>query len=970
MFVISSVVGCAALALASIPAPRQDSNPSAREWSQARGNPEGTSAVDVDPIRVEPEEAWRASFRKLDSDPVAWGGVLFVVGTQTTGRKLFAIDIETGKPAATPLQLPAGGRGHLAVWQGFVAFVEADGVTFFQHRGKQLSASREKKIPGAFASPPCAAKGCLFVCDSRGSVQCIDLRTGKKLGAFPGGAGRPTVVADESKSKPDDLIVTTIGSGTPPPPDSRHVYMGSYLGLFRTRVSGLGGKEPKFSAIATDWHGVFESEYVASSDLAEAFAARVASEVPGADTSWFVYTPAPLAESTGAEGWKTLMTPNFLSPISTEPAVHAGFACGFSADGALVRFQADGRHAFVIPKADPLPDGALRGRATLARGVLYLENWAVEIESGRVLWCKPDLAPVTALLPVADGRTVHAEKTGDIVCLRAPPAASSLAAEGERSPRAPRPSMPGSGDGVVTAQGSRIEGSVTRLAYGTVRVEGKRGETSVHRAADLALVESGGTVELIGEENPVYLAFRTALDVEALDALEVRIEGYRRAGFPAECQRLLAEARTHDAEGARIRALERGLSAGSDRQSANAPALLERLKKEEAALRETLAGRFRRAGEWCRDRGIRGAASALLRDAHRIRPGDATVLAVAQGLVPKGLPRADAPTAGARWIELSAAILPSGAVVLDREDPAWERARARPWSAGAIGLATRSLLFFSTEEDPVVLGTCLSNGESALRTLEGSLGESARKGGGRLEVWLHWSRDEYLEEFGEAKPAMEWTAGGYDPEANLSRFYVERGGANEAPIERALHSVLVHELTHHYTADRFGVPAVIAGLGSTKAKGFWLVEGLAEFFEGQVVEMGRRGGRLDDETVPSIDSSARILDASKLFPMERLLTMTQEDFARLGSGKMGTVQLRNTVGAIELTWKSVFYSQAGSLVYFLWNRGGPERRAALVASLREWLEGKGSDEPWVRLGYASAAELDEAYRAFLREAGH
>lgn len=970
MYAIISVVGCSALALAWIPAPRQDLNPSAREWSQARGNLEGTSAVDVDPIRAEPEEAWRASFRKLDSDPVAWGGVLFVVGTQTTGRKLFALELETGKLAATPLQLPAGGRGHLAAWQGFVAFVETDGVTIFQHRGKQLSASREKKIQGSFASPPCAAGGCLFVCDSRGSVQCIDLRTGKKIGTFPGGAGRPTVVPDESRSKADDLIVTTIGSGTPPPPDSSHVYLGSYLGLFRTRVSGLGGKQPKFSAIETDWHGRFESEFVASSELAEAFAARVVSQTSGAETSWFVYTPAPMAESSGGKGWQTLMTPSFLSPISTEPAVHAGFACGFSAEGALIRFQADGRHFPVIPKGDPLPVGARRGRATIARGVLYLENWAVEIESGRVLWCKPDLAPAMALLPVADGRAVYAEKKGDVVCLRSPLAANAMAKEGDRSLSASRPSTPGLGDGVVTSQGRRIEGSVTRLADGSVRVEGKRGEPAVLLVSDLALVESGGTVELTGEENPVYLAFHVALNVEAIDAFEGRIEGYRRASFPAECQRLLVEAQRYDADGSRIRALERGLSAESGRQSANAPALLERLKKEEVTMRETLAARFRRAGEWCRDHGIRNAASALLCDAHRILPGNAEILAVAQGLVPKGLPRADAPTAGARWIELAAAILPSGAEVLDREDPAWERARARPWSAGAIGLATRNLLLFSTEEDAAVLGTCLLNGESALRTLESCFGESARKGSGRLEVWLHWSRDEYLEEFGERKPAMEWTAGGYDPVANLSRFYVQRGGGSEDPIERALHSVLVHELTHHYTADRFGVPAANAGRGNTKTKGFWLVEGLAEFFEGQVVEMGRRRGRLDDETVQSIDSSARILDASKLFETERLLTMTQYDFWQLGTEQIGTVQLRNTVGAIELTSKSVFYSQAGSLVFFLWNRGGPERRATLVASLREWLEGKGSDEPWVRLGYVSAAELDKAYRDFLREAGH
>ena len=53
-----------------------------------------------------------------------------------------------------------------------------------------------------------------------------------------------------------------------------------------------------------------------------------------------------------------------------------------------------------------------------ARNVLYLENWAVEIESGRVLWCKPDLDPVSPLIPIADERAVYTTNGGELVCLR------------------------------------------------------------------------------------------------------------------------------------------------------------------------------------------------------------------------------------------------------------------------------------------------------------------------------------------------------------------------------------------------------------------------------------------------------------------------------------------------------------------------------------------------------------------------
>jgi hypothetical protein len=386
-------------------------------------------------------------------------------------------------------------------------------------------------------------------------------------------------------------------------------------------------------------------------------------------------------------------------------------------------------------------------------------------------------------------------------------------------------------------------------------------------------------------------------------------------------------------------------------------------------MRASIASSCLVASAWCRERGLRLVASALLRDADLVRPGDARVLAAAAELVPKGFPKADAANAGARWIELAASILPSGAQVLDRDDPAWERARARPWSVGAIGLATKHLLLFSTEEDAGVLGSCLAHGEGALRTFEERLASAGGHGPGRLEVWLHWSRDEYLEEFGAAKRAMEWTAGGFDPQADLSRFYVPRGGGTGNPLERSLHGVLVHELTHHYTFERYRDRAAAVNAGGSKVPGFWLVEGLAEFFEGQVVEMGRRQGQLDDETVESIDASARILAVDKLIPVERILTMTQEDFWKLGTKPFGTVQLRNTVGGVEISEKSVFYSEAGSLAYFLWSRGGTERQAALVAALRDWIGGQGAAEPWARFGYESGAALDAAYRAFLREPG-
>lgn len=942
----------------------QDADPAAHEWSQARGVAAGTSRIDVAPITAEPVVAWKQTFRQVDSDPVCWGGVVYVVGTQNSGRKLYALDLATGSQLATPFAVLGAGRIHLAAWQGFVAAIGSDGITVYQHHAHELRASREKKIAGAFSAPGCLAQGYLFACDDRDKVVCVDVRTGKKLGAFPGGSGRPTVVPGR---KPGELLVATLAAGT------RENYAGTYLGLSRTRAYDLTDKNPEFDALEAEWYGSFEASRVSGPDLAGAFLAPVRAVTGKEDAKalqWIGYSPMALKATNGGENLHSFLSPKWVAPIATEPAVFDEFALGFGADGSLVTFRSDGRHAFVIPKGQALPPGARRGTCTVARNVLYLENWAVEIQGGRVLWCKPDLDPATALFPVGDGLALYTTKGGDLVCLKdpAPGTGSSLVAA--------RPSAPGSGDGVVTADGRRIEGKITELGGGRIRVDVRKGAPVEFAAADVALVESGSTSRSSGDPFPLYEAFFAAIGADVLDSLDRMFEGYRRGGFQEECRRLLEETRAYDPAGSTATELEKRLGGVSTSKSSNAAAQLERMRKEEAQTRETLASAFARASAWTRDHGATLAASALLLDAHRVQPGRREVESDAVALVPKGFPPEDRGGGALAWLRLAKEVLPVSGEVLAPADEAWAKVRSAPWAANALGLRTKSLNLFSTESDPAVVGALLRRGERAVRILTQLFAEARadRPGPGDsspLQVIVHKDREEYLSASAEAgHPGQEWTAGFFSISECLSRFYVPRAGKGATVLDRDLDHVLVHELCHHFVHQRWLGTGEHAGTTDPDRQGFWIVEGLAEFIADQVVEMDRRGERFDDETVLSIDFCARLLEAGKLTKVGDLLALSQKGFLKLGLQPLADVQLRHRIARAIPDAKNVFYEESASLVFFLVNRAGPERRAAAIRYIAKWYA-NGLDAASAKdLGYASAEELETAYFAFLRESGH
>src|SRR5207249_3534273 len=154
-----------------------------------------------------------------------------------------------------------------------------------------------------------------------------------------------------------------------------------------------------------------------------------------------------------------------LAPITSSEAVVGRNVFGFADDGALIRFDEEGFHAELLARS-AFPEGARPGPATAATDVLYLGNWAVEVASGRVLWCLADLDPATPIVPSEDGRVAVGTKDGQLIGFRDLSRASAPA-ETKPAAAALRPDTPAA---VILDDGSVLAGPLRRAQDGALSV--------------------------------------------------------------------------------------------------------------------------------------------------------------------------------------------------------------------------------------------------------------------------------------------------------------------------------------------------------------------------------------------------------------------------------------------------------------------------------------------------------------------
>jgi len=923
-----------------------------REWNQDRGNAGRTAYSSVEPITATPVEIWRESVGTILAGPVSWGGVVYVIAMLRADARLYAFDVRTGESRGVTRVASRIDAASLAVSEGIVVVVAGGQLRTFEQRGNTLKS--HERIKGNWSAAPCIFNGVAFVTDLGKKLWAIDVRTGDVLASqIEHGDGAPAACVVPGGG----LMVAVPQAGTLRGSEEK----GSLLVIYSSTFERLGTGEAEFVPMPT--YSVGELADSGKGDDG-AYVARFAPE-PGKmeyPPKWILGSRIPPTAHADETGLFSSMSGGGLLPITSYLAIRAGSAYGFSADGGFIQLLHDGRYTHIVEAAD-LPPGAHPGPTTIARGVAYLGNWAVEIESKRVLWCLPDLNPVTPLAPVLDEHIVCGSGT-DLVGLASPGTAVAGASPGaERFPPGP---PPGSGDGVVLASGRRIAGAVTRKQDGTVAVTLENGEALEFAAAEVALVESGGSFEHTGSAYPVFVAWRDALHAAHVKDLLEGFERNRRERQIANARRLLVEARLFGAAPGELQELEGKLTGKKQDTSSNADKKRDRLDGTELQKRKAMQLRFEEGAAWLAQHGMDMHAIALYAQADRLHPGKEPILDAVRKLMPRGL--AQRQSLARTVMDYAQEIIPVDGEFLEEGDPEWKRIQAEPWTEGILAFRTPNLLLVTRARSPEVVGDCLRNGEATVRALDRILGVTPAADRERLDVRLHRNRAEYLaEQTPSGNYAIPWSAGYYSPQEGISRFYVSTEGQSLDPLGRGLYRTLSHELTHHYISRRWLPSLGLEEKRMPATPGMWVIEGFARFIEDQILEADRLGGEFEDTTVRSIEAAVQAHAQKRLIKFSSFVDMTAMDFHSLSPETKTQVRLTNTLAAFGLSDIHLFYEQAGTLAFFLMNRRGPEGRAALLEYMKAHYSGTLTGRSWTTLGFKTARLMEREFHAFLEE---
>ena len=916
-----------------------DGDVAAQFWNQDHGSGAADGFVDVAPVLSMPEEVWRTDIGEILSGPVVWGGDVFCAVAKGRQANLVRVDAETGKVIGKTT-LGKVDDPRIAVWQGIVAVCTADYVRTYKVKGRTLR--KDDTIKLQTQGPVCIAGRSLFVADLGSRLHVIDLRDGKDTGTIGRCEGRPAVT-------PTLAAIFEI--------DKRSGYGGEFLSFRTLRRSS---EDQRYKIEQHKWGGLVRRTRRGSED--EAIAVLFLEDSRGA--GFYVRPRQPLEAAFSDKKLPgAVFTPysnNKLSPILVGPIAWEDGLIGFNSDGDLMGQDKKGVFRTVVD-ADKRPKGMRVGPLTRARNVAYAGNMAVHLETDRVLWCAADLDTEGPLIPLADARILYVSNEGELVC--AGSSSANLAAAGTTTIAFGAVPAPSDGDGLVLADGTFRRGPARARIGGGAIFERAGEDPEEFERDEVSLVIREGEVELVGEEFPVFEAFRRSLLAEEASFLEDCFTEYYNAHLGDECRRILGEYQRLGLPMERHGELLKKLAGRSENTASNRGKKLAKVRRIEDEGRARIASLYHGAAAWCVERNLRGAAT-LLEDALAVFDPDAELdFERIATWMPDAFPFRNAPDAGKLWLRWAHEILPAGAHFVPRDDESIAEGWAQEAGKETLALRTRNLLFLSRSTDPEVVGLCLRSGEGAVRML-GTLFPESEAFKAPMEVRLHPDHESFLAELKAAGAGqLEWAAGYFNPAAKASTFYLpddkDRGDALQD-----LRSTLDHELTHQFLAER----AVFRSSGASRS-GVWAVEGIARFFEEQAVELGRADRSLDDETVPSIDASSQLLEADKLIPLERLLLMNKRAFSKLGDVEIARFSLRYTLQTRVYTERSVFYDESGALVFFLLQRAGRQVRQGMLDYLKAVYSGEWDSKSWELLGFDSIDTLEEAFHAFLQEAG-
>lgn len=863
----------------------------ALEWSQPGGDASNRCAVDQEPMRADPAEAWRQKFDAILLGPLFSVSRAVAVVREGKDRKVVAIDVASGAIVGRKTLDKGSEPTAIVVVDGLLAVVERERTKTYRLAGDSLRA--EKTVADGGGTDAMAVAGMVLVRGPR-DWRVIDPVAGKLRGALDLGRGRPCVESLE-------------GSGW------RFVAPGGLDDAGNLRIARAPFRLAPMPSI--DAPTGFVSGQVPGIERHLDESITVVATVNYRDHA-YLWFPRSMGESgvftEGGGGRVAFQAP---------PIVHAGHFIGFAPDGALLELDPEEGKYQTLIQAKELPKGAALGSPSRARNVLYHGNWALEIESRRVLWCLPDLQPDGPLVPAGDGRAVARTKGGELVGFaeRSKLAAAPSAPAGKPAPA--KPAVP-------------------------VRAPSEDAELAQR---------------LAGDERATHAAFAAALTADLQESWLRLFDRYAEFKLWDECRRVALAAQKAGLDEARAQELLVRTAGKSSSGAGNAQLQKKKVLGEEQEALQLHRARVVAAADWCGARQMPVAATVLARRAAALLPGTALDEKRIAPWIPPEFPW---PGNVATWAEWAEALLPSGARFLAAADPAWKRVAGTRFATGAFALRSPNLLLFTRELAPAVVGPALARGEAVVASLVALLPAAAPVAASEpLEVRLHATRDDYLgEKIAGGETPEAWSAGVYVPAEKVSRFYSQGNAERPDPLGRGLHETMAHELTHHWLDARW-----VAGSRSPRHPTIWLVEGFAEFIGQQSVEAARRGLALDDATVVSLDVTAAAARAGQLLDLAKVLAIDAVTFRTSLDGEGQLYQLRHTLAKVRVDPRSLFYSQSAALTYFALHRCGEAGRKGYLELLASCYRGEPLGDVAKRLGFTHLDAFSFAFLEFVRQ---
>ncbi len=890
-------------------------------WVTAGGGVSRSGAARATSVRAPIEVAWSREFEgAIEGEPRVWDGAVYVgVRRSDAQRELHVLDLASGRALARPLVARTPLPLEPAVWDGALVYRSTpDEITAVRARDGVLRPLWTHRAQGCAA--PLASESGVYIASRDGLFKHALVRptsTWRAEGVYLGG---PVLGADDLLVLEDDGGVRFL----------RRVNAQSGARRERAAVGELreaGSKSsPQLAAFPSECFVQLEGPLLVQSSKFDITVLGLGYSQWREDrVQPLGWSPALLRLPAWVKGeWVGALRDDDLTPVLAQVR-------SANADGSFnfVRLASAQTHRSLLEAVAP---------ATVAGELLLLGPAAIDMNTNRIAW-RAQVQPSERAVPTLES-VLFVDAAKRLVAVRSKGAVVDRPLEPARDLLTP---------GVLVLRNGKLERGDFRFEL--AKREFSRG-AAASRAAwsfdDVALLADRDSIVQCGAAplRGIELVARAELG-EAL--LELAGQA-RSSGDEALLSQLIDEAAQAGADDAALARLEqyRENAAKSRNKPTRKPEIVAQIQAQHAQLGARRAQVYWRFWEALLGPTRLQLSRELLQRTLVADPKHAAAREHVLKLVPVALrPAGEFDALDA--LEL-ADIAERTALRVRTAAPEGEprgrdeeliAARAKDWRADLISIASANVQILTPKRGLGALARCLAHGEAVCAALESLLG--ARPAGvdpaPPLLIELYESRDAYLAASQRALAgglrSMEHTRGHYDPDANVSRFYLEAHGT----VDDELLEVAAHELTHHWLrarAPRWEYRPTTRR--DVEAPGYWLVEGFAcvvqEFGFDSIARTWAPGGR-DSENLDLVAHAP----ADGLIPWERLFALS---YAKFDSVEVTVeVPLSLQLGAFARpSGGAFFYAQAEAAAHYLFTAQDGALRPKLFEALENYYAGR------------------------------